>query len=691
MGPILRLVARPPLLGAAYVIGLVATANVRQASDDRDLGRQADELTRFVQTRFAGEITRVTVAVAAAAIVVGALLGTVAGLLVRVRDRLAARGRRSVASVAIATLAWVAALHAIWMLWSMADSPPLYASRWYAAGGVARTVQVFATDVLGPRGVLACGALVVAAWLFGRPARWPASLRRAWRSFAWVVPAAAGAAGLFALPSAASGEASAASGDRPNILLLAVDSLRADRIDPKIAPNLAKLAARGTTYERAYVSLPRTFPSWVTILTGRHPHHHGVRSMFPRWEERVKDFDALPERLARAGWKTGVVSDYAGDIFRRIDLGYQYVDTPTFDFRQLVRQRALERQTPLLPALHSRLGRAFFPVLRELNDAADPRMLASDATRALRAMEGGPFFLTVFFSTAHFPYAAPAPYYARFTDPAYRGRFKYHKPVGLGRDAPPDDADIRQIRGLYDGAVASVDDAIGEVLAALERRGLAQRTIVVLTADHGETLYEAGRPPGHGDHLFGDEGTHVPLVVVDPRRPGGEKVRTIARDVDLAPTLLDLAGVGAGAEMDGRSLRAQAPRLAFAETEIWFTEDAIPAAQRLPYPPITQLTELDAEHGDEIVLRRDVRALVTTARHRMVRDERYKLVYMPTRFGAKYMLFDTERDPAEVVDVAGEQPRELARLKGELWSWMLQDPEMEQRGGLLVPREGGTP
>src|SRR5262249_5475081 len=146
------------------------------------------------------------------------------------------------------------------------------------------------------------------------------------------------AMGAFAGESASGGRspptiglARAAAGDGKssaapmNILILAADSLRNDRLDARIAPNLAGLAARGTRLERAYVSVPRTFRSWVTILTGRHDHHHGVRSMFPTWEERAKDFDALPSRLARAGFTTAVVSDYAGDIFGRIDLGFGIV------------------------------------------------------------------------------------------------------------------------------------------------------------------------------------------------------------------------------------------------------------------------------------------------------------------------------------------------------------------------------
>jgi arylsulfatase A-like enzyme len=487
------------------------------------------------------------------------------------------------------------------------------------------------------------------------------------------------------------------------VLILAADSLRADHLEPRVAPTLSRLAARGARFDRAYVSIPRTFPSWVSILSGRHSHHHGIRSMFPTWEDRAHDFDAMPARFAAAGYTTGVVSDYAGDIFGRIELGFERVETPSFDFRQLIRQRALERETPLLPVLHSHLGRHLFPVMRELNDAADPMLLADDVTAALHAMKDKPFFLTVFFSTAHFPYAAPAPFYAKYTDPNYRGRFKYHKPVGLGEDAPPDEADVTQIRALYDGAVSAIDAASARVLASLEKEGLAEDTIVVITSDHGETLYDHGHGQGHGDHLFGDEGTHVPLVIVDPRAGGAHGVRVagIARDVDLAPTLYDLAGLAKPADLDGRSLagalegRALEPRFAYAETELWFTEEipGLSPEMRMPYPGIMALTELDARHNAEIVQRRDMLAVTRMARHRMVRDERWKLVYVPTRKGVKYILFDTVADPGETHDVAAANPGEITRLRTELWAWMLKDPLMEQKDGFLVPRApgGGAP
>ena len=697
-----RSLAYPPLVGAAYVLVLAAWAAQSATVDERAGGAQARQIEAVVEGRFGGEIGRVGFAIVATAIVVGALLGWAAWGLVVLRDRVeASELPRSLVHETVLLFVVVAALHGAMELWGMAHDPPLYADAWYARGGLRRTVQVLATDVLGPGGTVVLDLLVVAAFLAGPVSRWrewPGRVTRLARRFADV-----GAVGgtalvlallLFSIPTASAGPV--ADDAHPNVVILAADSLRADRLDPRTAPHLSALADEGTRFDHAYVSLPRTFPSWVTLMTGRHPHHHGIRSMFPRWEERARDFDALPERLARAGYATGVASDYAGDVFSRIDLGFGLVDVPEFDFRQLVRQRALERETPLMPVLHTRVGRAAFPVMREMNDAADPAMLARDAVRAMRKLETrGPFFLVVFFSTAHFPYAAPAPYYRRFTDEAYRGRYKYDKPVGLGQDAPADARDEAQVRALYDGAVSAIDDAAQSILDAMASDGIAKKTVVLVTADHGETLYDHGHGAGHGDHLFGDEGTHVPLVVVDPREGAPHREAGIVRDVDLAPTVYALTGVAPPGDLDGRSLAPAlkgaplAPQRAYAETGLWFTEDiaGLPAEMRMPYPGIARLTEVDTQHGDELVLQKAMRPLTIVAKHRMVRDERWKLVYVPARTGVRWLLFDTQTDPGETEDVAAAHPDVLARLQGELWSWMRLDGDMTERGGYLVPRD----
>ena len=692
-------------MGAVYLVILALHAAGASDESAATLGAHANAINSFVRTRYGGEIFRLGIAIALVAAVIGAALGAIAGELVELRDRVAEK-QRSRYSLAWHALLVTVVLQAWCELLAMASTPALYVDAFYARGGVPRTVQVLATDALGRAGIVLVGIFALGLYLAGPRRAWPAwpqriraaldkirviSRQTGARAAAALI---AGIALISLLPLPRLARAAAPQTAKPNVLVLAADSFRFDRLNAKTAPHLSELADRGTRFDRAYVSLPRTFPSWVTILSGRHPHHHGIRNMFPRWDDRARDFDTVPERLAKAGYRTAVVSDYAGDIFGRIDLGFDEVDTPTFDMRELVRQRALERETPLLPFLNGRAGRAIFPVIRELADAADPTLLANDALGAIDRANGAPFFVTVFFSTAHFPYAAPEPYASSFTTSAYRGRFKYDKPVGLGRDAPPDDADVAQIRGLYDGAIASIDDGCARILDGLDARGLLQNTIILITADHGETLYEGGHGSGHGDHLFGDEGTHVPLVVVDPRKAPGKRVPSVVRDVDIAPTLYELTGTAAPAALDGRSIApalsgaALPDAFAYAETGLWFTQEipAVPPDLRLPYPTLEGLTEVDPAHGDEIVIMQEMKNLTRVAKHRMVRDARYKLVYAPTRSGVRYMLFDTQTDPLETKDVIATHAADAERLKAELWRWMLEDPDMTERDGYLVPR-----
>jgi arylsulfatase A-like enzyme len=238
------------------------------------------------------------------------------------------------------------------------------------------------------------------------------------------------------------------------------------------------------------------------------------------------------------------------------------------------------------------------------------------------------------------------------------------------------------------------------MIDALSRDGLTDKTVVVVTADHGETLYDHGHGAGHGDHLFGDEGVHVPLVIVDPRRASAHRESGIVRDVDLAPTLYAVGGVVPPGDLDGQTLEpalegaALPARNAYAETGLWFTEDiqGLPGELRLPYPGIARLTEVDSQHGDEIVLQSAMRPLTIVAKHRMVRDGRWKLLYIPARAGVRWMLFDTLTDPGETRDVVAAHADVVERLRGDLWSWMRQDTEMTEHGGYLVPRDarGGS-
>ncbi len=330
--------------------------------------------------------------------------------------------------------------------------------------------------------------------------------------------------------------------------------------------------------------------------------------------------------------------------------------------------------------------------MRAFTEFSDPALLTERAIDQLKELKGDPFFLTVFFSAAHFPYSAPDPFYKRFSSPKYEGAFRYQKPP---LSAPPtSNRDIVQIRSLYDGAVAATDQAVARLLTSLDEQGLKQNTIVVLLADHGENLYdEPGRGMGHGDHLLGGAADHVPWIFVDPvDRFQPHDVTGLVRDVDLAPTLSKLLHVQMP-NADGVDLspllRGEKNSLdldAFAETEFWFTESGpgFEPDQRLPYPAVTGATDL-ADDGD-IFLRPELQDTIVTAKHRAIRTEDYKLTYRPTRHGVDYQLFDRKRDPKELHDLASEKPAVVTELRRKLEAWMTADGHTVIHNGFAVPK-----
>jgi arylsulfatase A-like enzyme len=684
-----------PLLGALYLAAHTLLAAVVASRDRTIQGIEAADLTRAIETRFSADILATGQLLLCSSLLIGLALGVAAGLLVSLRAHLR-RQRPGLAALGVALVG----LHlAAWSL-SLVHRPQLYASFLYDPGGLRRLICVLFTDVLGFWGTSAAWLIATLIFLFGPIYRRTA--RAPWRRFLRlvsrrgpllaIVAAAISVATIFPLSTSVRRE----DPRRPNVLILAADSLRPDRVDDRRAPTLARFAREAVIFDRAHVTIARTFPSWVTILTGRYPHDHGIRTMFPTREARSRDFDALPQRFTQAGYRSFVASDFAGDIFPRIRLGFQSVDAPNFHFGQVIRQRGIEAQPALLPFLDTRVGRALVPTMRELNRAADADDVARRTLAAIDERGDHPFFGVAFFSTTHFPYAAPDPGYRAFTDRAYRGRFKYEKVNRLGRDAPPDAGDIEQIRGLYDGAVRVVDDGARRVLRGLEARGLAENTIVVVLADHGEDLFEGARGHGHGDHLFGEESSHVPLLIRDGRRPTAPSrhVGGLVRDVDLAPTLYALAGLSPPDDLAGRSLDKAMdgaplePLPAFAETGVWFTQDVpgVSADMRLPYPEIPFLTEVLRGQGEDIVLRQSYEPTIVMAKHRSIVRDTHKLVLLPTRTGLKTMLFDLARDPACLVDRSLEDPARTAQLRAELLAWVLEDRRLELRGDNLLPK-----
>jgi hypothetical protein len=210
-------------------------------------------------------------------------------------------------------------------------------------------------------------------------------------------------------------------------------------------------------------------------------------------------------------------------------------------------------------------------------------------------------------------------------------------------------ADIRQVNDLYDGGVAAADAAAGEVLRFLETSGLLSNTVIVLLADHGENLYETGMGMGHGEHLRGEWATRIPFLVAAPGalHTALNRVAGLGSAVDITPTLAALLGLPRQEKWEGRDLSwhvtgrgsRPAPGTAYSETGIWFSDrgDHFFQKQRIMYPDIVRLSEVDFKNNREVVLRGEgYPGVVVLAKHRAWREGRYKLLYIPLRDGIRW-------------------------------------------------------
>ncbi len=329
----------------------------------------------------------------------------------------------------------------------------------------------------------------------------------------------------------------------PVIVVVSMDTTRADAIGaydlpwrtdlPAAAqpqpstPTIDQLAARGTRFAWALAQAPTTLSSHASAFSGVDQHQHlVVRNGYPI----APDVPLLAERLQAAGWDTIASVGSAA----------------------LARGLGLER------------GFRVYADHAEGAVRSDYMVLGSSVTNAaLAAVDqrtpDAPLFLFVHYYDPHMPWqSASHPLRARFTDPAYDGPVS-SKPETIGyltRQAVSNtlsDADARQARGLYLAEVTYVDNEIGRLLGGLEERGLMKESLVVVMADHGETLQENQhtRPFSHGPDVDLVD-IHVPFIWAGSGRfgprgnaavPAGVVVDRQVRLVDLAPTILGLAGL----------------------------------------------------------------------------------------------------------------------------------------------------
>ncbi len=666
-----------------FAVGTYSLSHV-QSNPDPD--------TQRVMERYAHKIYLTLARIGLVHLWTGLLLGSFSGLVVRfLYPQL--QHRVGFSLLALGVLGWTFFYFTARLL---IRQPTFYDQFLFAQGGAARRLQVFLTDEVGLFGLNAiAGILGFAALLTSRHFRELVPRRTPWtrRQLVFVLLLATTALGISLrwVWSPPRPERP----DRPNILVLSADSLRPDHMSFEgyhrlTTPNIDRLAARSRVFRQAYVPLARTLPSWTTFLTSTQSHTHGIRHMFPESSRRRIPLPTLAEELGKHGYRSGVVSDFAGEMFDLIDYGFDLVDTPPASHLDVLVERQMLLHYPLVfPFINHRLGKRALPVISYLTINSDAKSLAHRALRRMRELsDGGPFFLTVFFSTSHAPYASPDPFYRKFTDPAYDGIHRYAYGIRDPRQFREGDLEVtredkEQIVALYDGAIAAVDDAIGVILEELEEWEFLDSTLVVVTADHGEDLFEG---PNHLDHgkwfRGGDHANHIPWILFDPTGElGVGPIEEPVQSLDFMPTLLSRLGFEVPSTCQGvdlvPALRQEEPfphRPFFAETGVWLkapsTFEAEPDA--LLYPHINDMLDADP-FDDSLLLAPPYDRQVVKAKHRMVRDGKWKLTYEPTRSGARYRLFDVERDPLNRQDVAEQFPEQAARLRAELRRWMDQD------------------
>ncbi|MCF6287115.1 MAG: sulfatase-like hydrolase/transferase, partial [Candidatus Hydrogenedentes bacterium] len=401
----------------------------------------------------------------------------------------------------------------------------------------------------------------------------------------------------------------------PNLILIAVDTLRADYLPAYNAaietktPNLDIFMGDAIRYEQGFSQASWTKASFGSIFSGMYPECH---TAVTKTASLPEDVETVAELLQAGGYYT---QGYANNPNIMSLFGYgqgfdEYVDLKkSLHFGASPSAARLSMYEVLLKVrevVNKRLGRAI-----RVTDYYQPAATVKDRVLAWlddgHVPEGMPYFLFVHFMDPHDP----------FMDPEAPGGGYGRKRMGN-----PDPAKhLAGMRRAYIGEIEYLDQELGKFFAGLKERGIYDDALIVLTADHGEEFQEHGGW-WHGQTLY-DEQTHVPFVVKLPGNAhGGEVNLDFARNLDIAPTLLDFAGLEKGGMMQGQSL---------------FDEARNPANGNIGYSY--------AENNFEGIVLQALR----TGTHKLIRANEDNKRDLPP-----IALYDIGTDPGEQANLAGE-------------------------------------
>jgi arylsulfatase A-like enzyme len=481
------------------------------------------------------------------------------------------------------------------------------------------------------------------------------------------------------------------------IILISSDSLRPDKITEDTKAMRALLQT-STEYKDHHTTIPRTFPSWTDLLTGRYAMSHKIRDMFPDSSEvnriNTPEFPTIPAVLNQNGYHSYVVSNFAGDIFPRAPFGFSEVEAPEFNAFSISFQKIMDIHIFSVPIYTSTLLGGYYvdDSVYGLSNFGESHNLIRKIKNRLNRRPSDQIFLVYFSSTAHFPYNPPYPYYKKGLNNLYKGKYKYLKYVDPTASEKPNEEDIKAIQRLYDNSIQAFDGEVSEIIEYLKNNDLFEKSMIILTSDHGEALYEGELGHGHGEHLRGEYVTNIPLFIKYPNQKVPKSLSTITSSVDLFPTILDelklpknnqLVGVGLK-ELETNPSRFM-DRVVYSETGIWFSDkgDFFFQKQRIPYPSIIEMHEVIPEENFRVMIRNQYfRDTIAFSKHRAVLNQDFKLIYIPTREGVLWEFY-SRKDKNGETNLSFHPQREI--LKKRLYELSIQNENAKIISDYILP------
>jgi arylsulfatase A-like enzyme len=449
---------------------------------------------------------------------------------------------------------------------------------------------------------------------------------------------------LLLAPLACSPRAAAPPG-APNVVLVTIESLRVDHVgayggrsparpELPVTPALDAFAAHATVYEDAHAVTSWTLASHASLFTGLYPTAHQTDHPLDRLDD---SYPTLAEVLAGHGYQTAAV--VSGPYLRRLhnlSQGFELYDDSVSALTD--------------PAAHS--------------DVTNPRMQAGLAHFVDEQRDPArPFFLFAYYWDPHFDYLPPPPYDQMFVGPGAEPFDITHYDTNPALRSDLSEARRRYLLSQYDGEVRWTDEYLSRLFELLKARGLWDDTLVIVTADHGEAFFEHGEK-GHKNDLYAEE-VHVPLIVKLPHQTEGRRDARLVSLVDIAPTVLGVAGIEPPFPLEGRSL----------------LDPAAPRERPIYY----ELLAIRYFRGPE------GQTVAHSRRFYGVRQEAFKLVWSDDGEGggdpAPAQLFDVGRDPGEKHDLAAQEPSRARALRDAFAAGMArarEDAGHYRRGGEAV-------